>query len=115
MNPSKNLEWHELHTTNSHTRATQIIASGVSPSIEGKGGVTPLHIHSDPQVLRLLLEKGADPNCLAFGNESPLHLASSLECIMVLLEFGADPTYINNDGELPEECYGDNEMERAES
>ncbi|MFT4940549.1 MAG: hypothetical protein ACI88A_003606 [Paraglaciecola sp.] len=143
LNPGPGLKWHELHTTDSLEKAMEILESGIFHSITGTGGVapihvndnleviqllvefgadanlrrddgmTPLHIHYKPEIIRFFLEKGANPNLLNWDNSSPLHTASDLNCLKLLLDFGANTDIKNDDGELPEECYGDEEMEQT--
>ncbi|XP_014278911.1 putative ankyrin repeat protein RF_0381 [Halyomorpha halys] len=61
-------------------------------NIRNKEGLAPLHIATDPSVVKMLLDLGADVNFTTRNGETALHTASasgSLEVVKVLIQGGA--------------------------
>ncbi len=77
-------------------------------------GSTPLHLTSDAEIARMLLDAGADPNCPdAVGANTPLHVAVKgrhKDIVRLMLRSGADVSLANAAGKTPLNLAKDKEM-----
>ncbi|KAI5481680.1 hypothetical protein MNV49_002906 [Pseudohyphozyma bogoriensis] len=82
-------------------RVTELVESGMSPSIPDENTYTPLHAAASwghPEILRYLVSKGGDINVADSDNETPLFVVETAEMARIVIELGGDPNWKNEDG-----------------
>ncbi|XP_014288488.1 26S proteasome non-ATPase regulatory subunit 10-like [Halyomorpha halys] len=81
-----------VRSSNATEMLRELKGYGVQFNNKNKDGLMPLHIVTDPSVVRMLLELGAGVNFRIEKRETVLHTASangSLEVVRVLVQCGA--------------------------
>ena len=97
-------------------RVALLLEHSADVNAANKNGSTALHLTSDAEIARMLLEAGADPNVAdAAGGSTPLHVAARgrhKDIARLMLRRGGDATRPNASGKTPLNLAKDKEMRR---
>lgn len=81
--------------------AELLLRAGADVNATNGIGTTPLHLASQPEIVRLLVSHGAQVNARDRELRTPLHYAVAYErrdAVELLLSSGADPNVVDRDG-----------------
>ena len=77
-----------VKTTNIKT-VTDLLKSGAKINASNRYKDTVLHLVTDPDIAKLLIEHGADVNTIDITGRTPLHVVKNLEICQLLIDNGA--------------------------
>lgn len=90
-----------LHLVSNGEIAKALVEAGVDPHAANRFGCTPLHNNVHVDVAKILLGAGADPNARDEFGCTPLHYAQNVEVVEALLKAGGDPNATGNSSATP--------------
>lgn len=95
---------HRIVRSENATEMLKLVKHKLPLDIKNGDGHAPLHIASDPSVVKALLDIGADVNITTEEGDTPLHIASangSMEVVKILYQHNAGINVKNKEGNTP--------------